>query len=469
MTDCMVKQRTIGKEVSLTGVGLHTGKEVTITFKPAPENHGYAFVRVDLEGNPVIEADANYVVNTQRGTNLEKLGVKIQTSEHVLAALVGMEVDNCLMELNASEPPIMDGSSKFFVQAISEAGIVEQEAPREEYIVKEVISYLDEETGSEITVIPADEYQVTTMVDFGTKVLGTQNASLKHLSEFKDEIADARTFSFLHEIEMLLEHGLIKGGDLNNAIVYVDKELSPKTMEKLREAFGKEKISVKPNGILDNLTLHYPNEAARHKLLDVIGDLALVGTRIRGKVIANKPGHHVNTQFAKKLSKLIKIESRNKIPQFDVTLPPVKDVNQIMEMLPHRPPFLLVDKILELSETHVVGLKNVTMNEPFFVGHFPGAPVMPGVLIVEAMAQTGGILALSTVPDPENYLTFFMKINNVKFKQQVNPGDTLIFNLELITPIRRGIVHMQGNAYANNKLVTEAELMAQIVKTKNVE
>ncbi|MCW8980857.1 MULTISPECIES: bifunctional UDP-3-O-[3-hydroxymyristoyl] N-acetylglucosamine deacetylase/3-hydroxyacyl-ACP dehydratase [Altibacter] len=469
MTDCMVKQRTIGKEVSLTGVGLHTGKEVTITFKPAPENHGYAFVRVDLEGSPVIEADANYVVNTQRGTNLEKLGVKIQTSEHVLAALVGMEVDNCLMELNASEPPIMDGSSKFFVQAISEAGIVEQEAPREEYIVKEVISYLDEETGSEITVIPADEYQVTTMVDFGTKVLGTQNASLKHLSEFKDEIADARTFSFLHEIEMLLEHGLIKGGDLNNAIVYVDKELSPKTMEKLREAFGKDKISVKPNGILDNLTLHYPNEAARHKLLDVIGDLALVGMRIRGKVIANKPGHHVNTQFAKKLSKIIKIESRNKIPQFDVSLPPVKDVNQIMEMLPHRPPFLLVDKILELSDTHVVGLKNVTMNEPFFVGHFPGAPVMPGVLIVEAMAQTGGILALSTVPDPENYLTFFMKINNVKFKQQVNPGDTLIFNLELITPIRRGIVHMQGNAYANNKLVTEAELMAQIVKTKNVE
>lgn len=465
----MVKQRTIGKEVSLTGVGLHTGKQVTITFKPAPENTGYAFVRVDLEGNPVIEADANYVVNTQRGTNLEKLGVKIQTSEHVLAALVGMEVDNCLIELNASEPPIMDGSSKFFVEAIQKAGIVEQDAPREEYIVKEVISYLDEESGSEITVIPADEYQVTTMVDFGTKVLGTQNASLTRISDFKDEIADARTFSFLHEIEMLLEHGLIKGGDLNNAIVYVDKELSPKTMEKLREAFGKDKISVKPNGILDNLTLHYPNEAARHKLLDVVGDLALVGTRIRGKVIANKPGHYVNTQFAKKLSKIIKIESRNKIPQFDLSLPPVKDVIQIMDMLPHRPPFLLVDKILELSDSHVVGLKNVTMNEPFFVGHFPGAPVMPGVLIVEAMAQTGGILALSTVPDPENYLTFFMKINNVKFKQQVNPGDTLVFVLELITPIRRGIVHMQGNAYANNKLVTEAELMAQIVKTKNTE
>ena len=461
-----MKQRTIKKEIILKGVGLHTGANVTMKFVPAPENHGYAFKRVDLEGAPIIEADASYVINTQRGTNLEKRGVKIQTSEHVLAALVGMEIDNVLIELDAPEPPIMDGSSKYFVEALEIVGALEQNAEREEYVVKEVLSYKDETTGSEITVIPADSYQVTTMVDFGTKVLGTQNATLNDLSEFKSEIADARTLSFLHELEMLLENGLIKGGDLNNAIVYVDKKISEETMQKLQKAFDKKKLSVKPNGILDNLTLHQPNEAARHKLLDVIGDLALAGTRIRGKVIANKPGHYVNTQFAKKLAKIIKHEKRNSVPKYDLSQPPLMDVNQIMDVLPHRPPFLLLDRIIELSDTHVVGMKNVTMNEPFFLGHFPGAPVMPGVLQVEAMAQTGGILVLSTVPDPENYLTFFMKMDNVKFKQKVLPGDTLIFHCSLISPIRRGICHMQAYAYANNKLVCEAELMAQIVKSK---
>ncbi|MDI5895903.1 MULTISPECIES: bifunctional UDP-3-O-[3-hydroxymyristoyl] N-acetylglucosamine deacetylase/3-hydroxyacyl-ACP dehydratase [Flavobacterium] len=460
----MVKQKTIKTEISLTGVGLHTGKEVKMTFKPAPVNNGFTFVRVDLEGQPIIEADANYVVNTQRGTNLEKLGVKIQTPEHVLAALIGCDLDNVIIELNASELPIMDGSSKYFVEALEKAEIEEQNAKRNVYVVKEVISFTDEASGSEILVMPNDHYSVTAMVDFGTKILGTQNATMKSITDFKTEISESRTFSFLHELESLLENGLIKGGDLNNAIVYVDKEISAATMENLKVAFGKDEITVKPNGILDNLTLHYPNEAARHKLLDVVGDLALIGTRIQGKVIANKPGHFVNTQFAKKMAKIIKIEQRNYVPVYDLHQEPLMDIHKIMAVLPHRPPFLLIDRIIEMSETHVVGMKNVTMNENFFVGHFPEAPVMPGVLIVEAMAQTGGILVLSTVPDPENYLTYFMKIDNVKFKHKVLPGDTLIFKCDLITPIRRGICHMQANAYANGKLVAEAELMAQIAK-----
>ncbi|MCB0472393.1 MAG: bifunctional UDP-3-O-[3-hydroxymyristoyl] N-acetylglucosamine deacetylase/3-hydroxyacyl-ACP dehydratase [Flavobacteriaceae bacterium] len=458
------KQKTIKKEVVLSGVGLHTGREVTLTFKPAPVNYGYNFVRVDLEGSPSIEAKADYVVNTQRGTNLEKNGVNINTSEHVLAAVVGLGIDNICIELNAPEPPIMDGSSRYFVEALEKAGVVEQEAEAEEYIVKSVISYKDESSGSEIILMPSDHYEITTMVDFGTKVLGTQNATLKRISDFKEEISAARTFSFLHEIEMLLDNDLIKGGDLNNAIVYVDKPLSEDTMNKLRQAFKKDKVAVKPNGILDNLTLHWPNEAARHKLLDVIGDVALVGVRIRGKIIANKPGHNVNTQFAKKLSKIIKNEKRNNVPEYDLNEPPLMDIHQIMSILPHRPPFLLIDRILELTDKLVVGMKNVTMNESFFIGHFPEAPVMPGVLQVEAMAQTGGILVLSTVPDPENYLTYFMKMDNVKFKRKVLPGDTLIFKAELIEPIRRGICHMQAYGYANNKLAVEAELMAQIVK-----
>ena len=467
MTNNLPRQKTIAKELSLNGVGLHTGTAVQMILKPADVNHGFVFKRVDLEGSPEIKADVNYVVNTDRGTNLEKNGVRIQTCEHVLAALVGLQLDNVLIELDSAELPIMDGSSKYFVEGILEVGCVEQDAAIEEFIVKDVISYVDEESGSEMTIIPSEEYQVTTMVDFGTKVLGTQNATLKSMKNFKDEIANCRTFSFLHEIEALLDSGLIKGGDLNNAIVYVDKELSESTMLKLKKAFNKDSISVKQNGILDNLTLHYPNEAARHKLLDVIGDLALVGKRIRGKVIANKPGHFVNTEFAKKLSKIIKIETRNKVPVIDLNQKPLLNIEDILKILPHRPPFLLVDKIFELSKTHVIAQKNVTMNEPFFVGHFPGTPVMPGVLQIEAMAQAGGILVLSTVPDPENYLTFFMKMDKVKFKRPVVPGDTLVFSLKLLSPIRRGICHMQGFAYANGVLTTEAELMAQIVRKKN--
>ena len=460
------KQRTIKAPVSVSGVGLHTGVNVVMTFKPAPDDHGYKFMRTDLEGNPIVEADANYVTNTQRGTVLEKKGVKVFTTEHALAALYSLEVDNVLIEMTGPEPPIMDGSSKDFIEAIESVGVIEQETDRDYFVIKEVVSFVNPETGSEIIAMPDDGFSITTMVDFGTKILGTQNATLKSLKHFKDEFSNCRTFSFLHELEQLINEGLIKGGDLNNAIIYVDKQISDETLDNLKKIFKKENVAVKPNGILDNLTLHYPNEAAKHKTLDVIGDLALIGKRIKGKIIANKPGHFVNTQFAKKISKMIKIEKRNKVPTFDLNAEPLLGVTEIMELLPHRPPFLLVDKILELTETHVVGLKNVTMNEPFFTGHFPGAPVMPGVLQVEAMAQAGGILILNTVENPQDYLTYFIKIDKVKFKQMVLPGDTLVFRLELLSPIRRGICHMQGYAYANNKLVMEAELMAQIAKKK---
>ncbi len=463
-----IKQTTLKGSTSIEGTGLHTGSKVTLTFHPAPANTGFVFRRIDMAGQPEIPALANYVISTDRGTTIGKDKAVVNTVEHVLAALVGLGVDNCIMDIDGPEMPILDGSSKYFVEALEKVGLEELAEERDYFEIREPIRLELKEEGVELMAVPADEYQVSVMVDYGTKVLGSQNATLNHLPDFKKDIADCRTFSFLHELELLLEHGLIKGGDLNNAIVYVDKEVSPETLEKLKKAFKKENVAVKPNGILDNLDLHYPNEAARHKLLDVIGDLSLAGKPIKGRIFATKPGHKGNTEFAKLIQEKIRQEEKKpNVPTYDPNAKPFYDTIEIMQRLPHRPPFLLVDKIIELTKDSVVGVKNVTMNESFFQGHFPGAPVMPGVLQVEAMAQVGGILALSTVPDPENYLTYFLKMDSVKFKQKVVPGDTLVFKLVLSEPIRRGIVQMHGEAYVGNKLVSEAHLMAQIVKERN--
>ena len=459
----MEQQHSIKNEISISGIGLHTGNEATLTFRPAPIDYGICFKRIDLEGQPIIEADARYVTETDRGTTLNKKGIKLQTIEHVLAACAGLKIDNLLIELNGEEPPILDGSSIEFIKCLKKAIPQAQNATRKYFVITEEINYEDPETGSRIQALPADEYSVTVTIDYHSKVLGNQKAELKTIDQFETEFADARTFCFLHELELLLQHGLIKGGDLSNAIVYVEKVVEEKELERLATLFNKETIGVCKDGYLNNLALHYPNEAARHKLLDVIGDLMLIGTPIKGKIIAHKSGHGPNTTFAKIMKEVIK-KQKNQPPHYDPNVVPVMDIHQIMDTLPHRPPFLLVDKILELSDCRVIGLKNVTMNEDFFNGHFPGAPVMPGVLQVEAMAQVGGILVLNTVPDPENYLTYFMKIDKVKFKHKVLPGDTLIFELELVSPIRRGICHMYGRAFVGTKIVMEGEMMAQIAK-----
>lgn len=464
----MAKQKTIKNEFSIVGVGLHTGEKVTLTVKPAADNHGFKFKRVDVEGQPIINADADLVVDTSRGTTLEKNGVRVYTTEHVLAALAGLEIDNALMELDGPEMPIMDGSAYPFVQLILEVGIEEQEADKDYFVVTENLTYEDLERHTEMLAVPQDEFRLTVMVDYNSPLLGTQHAHMYHIGEFVEEISKCRTFVFLREIEFLAKNGLIKGGDLDNAIIIADQILPQEKLDEIADLLGKPHIKVEAAGILNNLTLHFQNEPARHKLLDIIGDLALVGKPIKGHILAARPGHKGNVDFAKLIKQEIKKQQKQG-PQFDLTKDPIYDINDIEKLLPHRYPFLLIDKIIEVDEASIVGVKNITFNEPQFTGHFPGNPVMPGVLQIEAMAQVGGIFALSTVPDPENYMTYFMKIDGVKFKRKVIPGDTLVFQLVLLTPIRRGIVHMQGKGYVNGQLAVEAELMAQIVKEKKEE
>lgn len=460
-----VKQKTIKAPVSVSGTGLHTGQRVTMTFNPAPENHGYKFRRVDVEGQPVIDADADNVTDTSRGTTISQNGASVSTIEHVLAALVGLDVDNVLIDLDGPETPIMDGSSIKFVDAITEAGLQEQEADREYYHIPYNINYSEPDRKVEMVAMPLDDYRFTCMVDYNSAVLGSQHASISSVTEFVKEIASSRTFCFLHELEMLVKHDLIKGGDLNNAIVVVDKDVDEEELGHLAKLFNRPDIKVAPQGILNNIELRHQNEPARHKLLDMIGDLALVGVPLKGHIMAARPGHAANVAFAKKIKALIKKErSRKHLKVYDPNMKPVYDTVDIMNILPHRQPMLLVDKILELSKSHVVGLKNVTMNEDIFQGHFPGVPLFPGVLQIEAMAQTGGILVLNTVPDPENYITLFLKIENARFKDKVTPGDTLIFHCNLIAPIRRGIAQMKGIGMVGSRVVVEAELMAQIVK-----
>ena len=462
----MSKQKTIKKSFTVIGIGLHTGAKVTLTVNPAPENHGFKFQRIDLEGQPIIEADPKYVFDTSRSTNLKKGEAEVHTTEHVLAALFGKEIDNALIELDGPEIPIMDGSAYPFVALINEVGIEDQNADKDYFVVTENLTYEDMERQTEMLLVPQDEFRITVMVDYNSPFLGTQHAHMYHTGDFENEISKCRTFVFLRELEVLAKNGLIKGGDLDNAIVLVDKPLPQEKLDEIADLLGKPHIKVEETGVLNNLTLHFQNEPARHKLLDIIGDLALVGKPIKGHVLAARPGHKGNVDFAKLIKAQIKAEESS--PKFDLSKT-VYDINDIEKLLPHRYPFLLVDRIIAMDSTSIEGLKNVTLNEPQFTGHFPSNPVMPGVLMVEAMAQCGGILALSSVPDPENYATYFMKIDGVKFKRKVIPGDTIIFRLELITPIRRGIVHMAGKGYVDGQLSIQAELMAQIVKEKKNE
>jgi UDP-3-O-[3-hydroxymyristoyl] N-acetylglucosamine deacetylase/3-hydroxyacyl-[acyl-carrier-protein] dehydratase len=462
------KQKTIKAPVTLKGTGLHTGVNVNFTLMPAPVNHGYKFKRIDLEGQPIIDALADNVAFTQRGTVLQKGEAKVSTIEHCLAALTAMKIDNCLIEVDGPEAPILDGSSKFFLEAIKDAGIEEQEEERQYFVVKEKMVFEDKERGIKITALPDDEFSADVKISFDKSLLlSNQYATLDSLDDFEEEVSACRTFVFLHELEPLLKNNLIKGGDLDNAIIIIDKEVTQEELDKLADLFNQPRVEVRPTGILNNLELVYPNEPARHKLLDVIGDLALCGMPIKGRIIANRPGHMANVEFAKMIRKEIKKRAlKPEVPVYDPNKEPVCDINDIKKMLPHRNPFLLIDKIIEMGDKHIVGIKNVTMNEPFFVGHFPDEPVMPAVLQIEAMAQAGGIFILSQLENPAEYSTYFLKIDNVKLRKKVVPGDTIIFKLELLTEFRRGMANMKGTAFVGDTVVSEGEFMASVTKNK---